>query len=146
MPATNEIEVDEDVIQGVVDQLHRVADHLDELAKTAEAQYDNMRDQLKGDNGKIPPVYDDIAAALHATSARLQHVNAAVTEKIRHDAATLLKTATTHGDIQREAAAQFNDTDTDFGAAHAPGAPPNTDIPAAPQIAPMTPPTVGTIA
>jgi glucose-6-phosphate-specific signal transduction histidine kinase len=76
-----------------------------------------MHDALKGDDGEIPPIYQDIADALHATSQRFHRVNATLTEKLRHDAAALLKTVQRHGDIQHEAAHEFHDDVDTFASA-----------------------------
>lgn len=104
----SEIEVDEDVMQSVIDGINKYADHLDELTKAGVAEYSQMHDQLKGDGGTIPPIYASIAEALSNTAKKFVSVNAAVTSQLRADAAVLHKIVTTHGDIQREAAAQFD--------------------------------------
>ena len=111
-----EIEVDEEVIQKIVDTFNNLADHLDELAKTGVQQYDTMHDELKW-NGKIPPVYQDIAGALHSTSTRFTRVNAQLVDRLRHDAAALLHTVQRHADIQTEAANDFHDDVDSFASA-----------------------------
>lgn len=94
--------------------MNGLADHLDELAKAGCTSYDAMRTELGQytASGQVPPVYADIADALHATSQKFHRVNATLTEKLRHDAAALLKTVQRHGDIQRETADKFNNLET----------------------------------
>lgn len=114
MPASTptEIQIDEDVIAAIVDRLNKKADDLDDLAKEGCAHYDRMRDELCGDDGQVPPVYADIADALHATCQKFHRVSAALTERLRHDAAALHRTVSQHGDIQREAAETFDSAET----------------------------------
>lgn len=131
-PPAKEIEVDEEVIQHLIDDLNRYVDYLNDVTEQGMSEYDDMRDQLKGDNGEIPPIYQSIAEALSDTGKKFREVNAALTDQLRKDAQILHRIATTHGDIQREAAKKFDEVVGEFSAAngstppHSPGNPPHS--------------------
>jgi hypothetical protein len=91
MPDPNTIQMDYDVIEDIITSLHALADTLDGLAQDGVQQYEDMRDDLKGDHGAIPPIYTDIGDALHRTSRKFLRVNSELTMRVRRDAGILAK-------------------------------------------------------
>ncbi|TXH08363.1 MAG: hypothetical protein E6R04_10985 [Spirochaetes bacterium] len=109
------LQMDYDVVHDMIVKLHALADTLDELTETGVQQYEDMRDQLKGDRGNIPPIYTDIGDALHRTARKFHRVNSEVTTRLRRDARILEDQLNAIKGGQEQGAETLKDIDVPVG-------------------------------
>lgn len=111
-PTQTEIQLDDEVLEQVIGTLKELAYNFDTLADVAEDEADRMADEMKGDNGTIPPIYQDIGEALIATAKRMRKVNEQLVNTIRADARTIRNQLDKQTEVQETGAAIVNSVDT----------------------------------
>lgn len=113
MPSTQtqEIQLDDEVLDQVITLLNSVADTLDEQADDAIEIAESMVDELKI-NGSVPPIYTDIGDALRAVARKMKNINNEVVAKLRADAKILKNQIEQQAEVQSSGAAAVNSLDT----------------------------------
>lgn len=109
-----EIQLDDEVLTEVVNTLKSFVDNLNELADAAETEAERMADELKGDDGQIPPIYQDIGSALIETAKRMKKVNGQLVTMILNDAKTVKNQMEQQADVQSTGASNVENIDANL--------------------------------